>query len=111
MKKWEYKKTIVSSVEFMNEMGQKGWELVASDCGQGAWVCIFKRELSDSATTAPDDIGARVRALRRPHKLTLEDTAKAMGCTIPEASDIERGIRMPNGEQIAALEKLFGQAL
>lgn len=110
--KWEYVKTIATSVEFMNEMGQNGWELVASDCGQNAWVCIFKRPLPEPLTMAhTHPIGARIRELRRKNKLTLEDAAKVMVCTIPEASAIERDKREPTGEQLHALEKLFNEAI
>lgn len=52
--------------------------------------------------------GERIRALRRARGLTLEDTANAMGTSIPYASSIERGKATPTEAQRDALAKLFG---
>ena len=49
MKKWEYFEHVDSSIEFMNQMGLEGWELV-SVCPMGErydddFLHVFKREL------------------------------------------------------------------
>ncbi len=53
-------------------------------------------------------IGERIRAIRRATGKNLEDTAKAMGTSIPHASALERGYNRPTTEEIAALAALYG---
>lgn len=53
-------------------------------------------------------IGERIRAHRRAVGLTLEDTAKAMGTSIPYASSVERGDITPTPDRVEELAKLFG---
>ena len=81
------------------------WENLSDDV-RAKWAAA---ELATTLDVTRAAIGYRIRALRRNRKLTLEDTARAMVCTIPEASDIERDKREPNGEQLHALEKLFNE--
>lgn len=81
------------------------WENLSDDV-RTKWESAAVAVTFEASASA---IGYRIRALRRNRKLTLEDTAKAMVCTIPEASGIERDKRGPNGEQLHALEKLFNE--
>lgn len=78
---------------------------VARDCEKRIphGVSVYREGQSLPA----QDIGQRIRHLRRERKLTLEDTAFALNTSIPGASDIERGRKTPTEEQIAALAVLF----
>ena len=83
------------------------WENLSEE-ERTKWAAV---EAAAILNAIKDSVAYRIRALRRHRKLTLEDTANAMACTIPEASEIERGERGPTGEQLHALEKLFGEQI
>lgn len=81
----------------------------------GAWQVIPPTHAEQSnkpplapACVPPGQIGGRIRSLRRAAGLTLEDTAKAMGTSIPYASSVERGNIIPTPDRVEELAKLFG---
>lgn len=52
-------------------------------------------------------IGARIRALRRKHKMSQEEVAEAMECDNATLSRYERGVNAPDGAQLVRLAALF----
>jgi hypothetical protein len=95
-------------VDMMREQGAeiigKAFQYPKELVGPGQSTTLFQGD-------APTSPGQRIRFARRKATMTLEDTAKAMGTTIPRASDIERHHAIATDEQLAALAKLFGVAV
>lgn len=54
------------------------------------------------------DFGSIVRTERTSKGLTLKQVADSMGYTLVYQSEIERGLKRPTPERIAALSKLLG---
>src|SRR2546430_2455747 len=51
--------------------------------------------LATNSTTRPEDVGARVRALREAMDLSLRDLAERSGVSAPMLSQVERGETSP----------------
>src|SRR5262249_55890227 len=72
--------------------------LASRDCRRSpsVYVITYERMTSDDVTaTAPEALGARVRALREAMGLSLRDLADRSGVSAPMLSQVERGETSP----------------
>src|SRR5262245_45515779 len=66
------------------------------------WKTVLSGQTS-SSNTAGNDLGGRVRSLRRQRGLTLKELGALAGLSHPFLSQVERGLARPN---LASVERI-----